>query len=144
MGGATSGAIMKRSPVEFRATKNVKAWTSSRIHAGAGAAPSSARQAIPIGHTNCSGQNSVGTICACLFGQRVIRSHSMNKASLADKFADKFALIHEYWRPKVVAQLNGQEVKLVKFRGAFPWHHHEWEDEMFLVWRGEMTIECHN
>ena len=53
----------------------------------------------------------------------------------------KFALIHEHWRPKVVAQLNGQEVKLVKFHGVFPWHHHEREDEMFLVWRGEMAIE---
>ena len=60
-----------------------------------------------------------------------------NKASLSEKFA----LIHEHWRPKVVAQLNGQELKLVKFRGPFPWHHHENEDELFLVWRGEMTIE---
>src|SRR5881628_3496476 len=61
----------------------------------------------------------------------------MNKTSLSEKFA----MIHEHWRPKVVAQLNGQEVKLVKFRGLFPWHHHEQEDEMFIVWRGEMTIE---
>jgi mannose-6-phosphate isomerase-like protein (cupin superfamily) len=61
----------------------------------------------------------------------------MNKASLDEKFA----LIHEHWRPKVVAQLNGQEVKLVKFNGEFPWHHHEHEDEMFLVWRGQMVIE---
>jgi mannose-6-phosphate isomerase-like protein (cupin superfamily) len=41
----------------------------------------------------------------------------------------------------VVAQLNGQEVKLVKFSGVFPWHHHDDEDELFLVWRGEMAIE---
>src|SRR6266481_3571413 len=61
----------------------------------------------------------------------------MNKASLDEKFA----LIHEHWRPKVVAQLNGQEVKLVKLAGVFPWHQHEHEDEMFLVWRGQMTIE---
>jgi len=40
-----------------------------------------------------------------------------------------------------VAQVNGQEVKLVKVQGVFPWHHHEHEDEMFLVWRGQMTIE---
>jgi len=59
------------------------------------------------------------------------------KASLSEKFA----LIHEHWRPKVVAELNGQELKLVKFAGMFPWHHHEHEDELFLVWRGEMTIE---
>jgi mannose-6-phosphate isomerase-like protein (cupin superfamily) len=61
----------------------------------------------------------------------------MNKNSLTEKFG----LIHEHWRPKVVAELNGQEVKLVKFQGVFPWHHHEQEDELFLIWRGEMTIE---
>jgi len=62
---------------------------------------------------------------------------TMNKASLNEKFA----MIDEHWRPKVVAQLNGQELKLVKLQGVFPWHHHEHEDEMFLVWRGQMTIE---
>ncbi len=54
---------------------------------------------------------------------------------------EKFSLITEHWRPKVVAELNGQEVKLVKFQGEFPWHHHDHEDEMFLVWRGEMRVE---
>jgi mannose-6-phosphate isomerase-like protein (cupin superfamily) len=54
---------------------------------------------------------------------------------------EKFALISEHWRPKVVAELNGQELKLVKLEGVFPWHLHEQEDEMFLVWRGQMTIE---
>jgi len=54
---------------------------------------------------------------------------------------EKFALIHEHWRPKVVGQLNGQELKLVKFAGVFPWHQHESEDELFLVWRGQMTVE---
>ena len=61
----------------------------------------------------------------------------MNKASLDEKFA----LIHEQWRPKVVAALNGQELKLVKIAGIFPWHLHEKEDELFLVWRGQMAIE---
>ena len=61
----------------------------------------------------------------------------MDKVSLTEKFGE----IQEHWRPKVVAQLNGQEVKLVKFQEVFPWHHHEREDEMFLVWRGQMTIE---
>jgi mannose-6-phosphate isomerase-like protein (cupin superfamily) len=61
----------------------------------------------------------------------------MNKTSLAETFT----LITEHWRPKVVAELNGQEVKLVKFCGVFPWHRHEKEDEMFLVWRGAMKIE---
>lgn len=61
----------------------------------------------------------------------------MNKSSLNEKFA----LLDEHWRPKVVAELNGQEVKVVKFAGVFPWHHHEQADEMFLVWRGQMAIE---
>jgi mannose-6-phosphate isomerase-like protein (cupin superfamily) len=55
--------------------------------------------------------------------------------------AEKFALISEYWRPKVVGELNGQEVKLVKFIGEFPWHHHEREDEMFLAVKGNFRIE---
>jgi mannose-6-phosphate isomerase-like protein (cupin superfamily) len=55
--------------------------------------------------------------------------------------SEKFALIREHWRPKVVAALNGQELKLVKFSGTFPWHHHEHEDELFLVWRGRMKLE---
>src|SRR5688572_8244960 len=55
--------------------------------------------------------------------------------------SEKFALIQEHWRPKVVAELNGQELKLVKFAGVFPWHQHEHEDELFLVWRGQMTLE---
>lgn len=61
----------------------------------------------------------------------------MDKVSLSDKFA-RFS---EHWRPKVVASLNGQEVKLVKVQGIFPWHHHEHEDEMFLVWRGRFRVE---
>jgi len=50
----------------------------------------------------------------------------MIKASLNEKFT----AIQEHWRPKVVAALNGQELKLLKFRGVFPWHHHENEDEL--------------
>jgi mannose-6-phosphate isomerase-like protein (cupin superfamily) len=55
--------------------------------------------------------------------------------------AEKLALITEHWRPKVVAELNGQEVKLVKFQGTFVWHHHEQEDELFLGVRGRFRIE---
>jgi mannose-6-phosphate isomerase-like protein (cupin superfamily) len=61
----------------------------------------------------------------------------MNKGSIKEKFA----LIHEHWRPKVIAELNGQEVKLVKVAGVFPWHHHDHEDELFLTWRGQMAIK---
>jgi mannose-6-phosphate isomerase-like protein (cupin superfamily) len=55
--------------------------------------------------------------------------------------AEKMALIQEHWRPKVVGALNGQEVKLVKFRGEFVWHHHEHEDELFLVIGGRFRVE---
>ncbi len=61
----------------------------------------------------------------------------MNKVSLAEKFAS----FSEHWRPKIVGELNGQEVKLAKFKGEFVWHQHENEDELFLVWRGSMRVE---
>lgn len=61
----------------------------------------------------------------------------MKKVNLAEKFA----LINEHWRPKVVGELNGQEIKLVKFQGEFPWHHHEREDEMFLAVKGNFRLE---
>ena len=54
---------------------------------------------------------------------------------------EKFAAFTEHWRPKIVGELNGQEVKVVKFQGEFPWHRHESEDELFLVWRGRMRLE---
>ena len=54
---------------------------------------------------------------------------------------EKLSLINEHWRPKVVGELNGQEVKLAKFQGAFPWHHHENEDEMFLALKGNFQLE---
>jgi mannose-6-phosphate isomerase-like protein (cupin superfamily) len=55
--------------------------------------------------------------------------------------AEKFAAFAEHWRPKVVGELNGQEVKLVKLRGEFIWHKHDTEDELFLVWRGRFRLE---
>jgi len=54
---------------------------------------------------------------------------------------EKFAAFSEHWRPKVVASLNGQELKLIKVMGTFPWHHHDKEDELFLVWRGNFRVE---
>ncbi|HUU86026.1 MAG TPA: cupin domain-containing protein [Phycisphaerae bacterium] len=61
----------------------------------------------------------------------------MDKVNLAEKFG----LFEEHWRPKIVGELNGQQVKLVKVLGAFDWHHHENEDELFLVVKGEMRVE---
>jgi mannose-6-phosphate isomerase-like protein (cupin superfamily) len=55
--------------------------------------------------------------------------------------AEKLALFSDYWSPKVVGELNGQHVKLVKFQGPFTWHHHEAEDEMFLVVKGRFRME---
>ena len=59
------------------------------------------------------------------------------KISLADKFA-QFA---DHWAPRIVAELNGQQVKLVRFAGPFVWHAHEHEDELFLVHRGRFRME---
>ena len=53
----------------------------------------------------------------------------------------KFSLFSEYWNPKIVGELNGQQVKLVKFKGPFTWHHHDQEDELFLVIKGSFTME---
>lgn len=53
----------------------------------------------------------------------------------------KFGLFSEHWRPKVVAALNGQEIKIIKVKGVFPWHSHATEDEFFLVWKGRFRVE---
>jgi mannose-6-phosphate isomerase-like protein (cupin superfamily) len=55
--------------------------------------------------------------------------------------AQKLALFHEHWSPKVVGELNGQHVKLAKFQGEFVWHHHDDEDELFLVVKGRFRME---
>ncbi|HVW72684.1 MAG TPA: cupin domain-containing protein [Rhizomicrobium sp.] len=60
-----------------------------------------------------------------------------NKANLDEKFA----LFTEHWRPKVIAALNGQEIKLIKVCGEFPWHQHGDADEFFLVWKGTFRVE---
>ncbi len=58
--------------------------------------------------------------------------------------AEKFSLFDETWRPKTIARLNGQDVKLVKVDGVFPWHSHHDVEEMFLVWRGTFRVEFRN
>ncbi|MBI2214498.1 MAG: cupin domain-containing protein [Acidobacteria bacterium] len=55
--------------------------------------------------------------------------------------AQKLAIFSTHWDPKIVAELNGQHVKLVKFQGEFVWHQHEREDEMFLVLAGRFVME---
>jgi mannose-6-phosphate isomerase-like protein (cupin superfamily) len=55
--------------------------------------------------------------------------------------AEKFSRITEYWKPYIAGELNGQLVKLDKLKGEFVWHHHQNEDEMFLVVKGRFRIE---
>lgn len=55
--------------------------------------------------------------------------------------SEKFKLFNEYWSPKIVGELNGQYLKLAKFKGEFTWHSHKNEDEMFYVVKGALKIE---
>ncbi len=55
--------------------------------------------------------------------------------------AEKLALFQDHWSPKIVGELNGQLIKLVRFQGEFVWHHHENEDEMFLVVTGRFRMD---
>ena len=54
---------------------------------------------------------------------------------------DMFAKVTAPWTPHVIAELNGQQVKVVKLSGEFIWHHHDNEDELFLVHRGRLRME---
>jgi len=60
----------------------------------------------------------------------------MEKVNISEKF-EQFS---ELWSPKIVGELNGQLVKLVKVKGEFVWHHHDAEDELFLVLRGRLDM----
>ena len=54
---------------------------------------------------------------------------------------EKLDLIQDYWKPMIVAEVNDSQVKLVKLKGDFVWHHHDREDELFLVLKGRLRIE---
>jgi len=62
---------------------------------------------------------------------------SIEKVNIAEKLTH----INDYWNPRIVGELNGQHVKLVKAKGEFTWHKHDNEDEMFLVVKGEFTMQ---
>jgi len=64
----------------------------------------------------------------------------MEKINLPEKFSQ----FKEQWSPKIVGELNGQMVKLVKFKGPFVWHHHDHEDELFYVVKGSFDMEFEN
>ena len=61
----------------------------------------------------------------------------MNKVNISDKFAE----FNDFYNPRIIGELNGQHVKAVKLKGEFVWHHHEKEDELFLVIKGELKME---
>lgn len=61
----------------------------------------------------------------------------LDKANLLSKFSH----VHEYWSPHIAGELNGQMIKLVKIKDEFVWHHHDHEDEMFLVVKGQFRME---
>jgi mannose-6-phosphate isomerase-like protein (cupin superfamily) len=61
----------------------------------------------------------------------------MDKVNLSQNFS----LFSEYWTPQIAGELNGQQIKLVKFKGPFVWHHHEKEDELFYVVKGSFDME---
>lgn len=61
----------------------------------------------------------------------------MEKINLKEKFSQ----FSDHWNPRIIGELNGQYVKAAKLKGAFIWHHHEQEDEMFLVIKGTLKME---
>lgn len=62
---------------------------------------------------------------------------NINKVNISNKLS----LFSDYWNPRIVGELNGQQVKLAKFKGQFVWHKHDDEDEMFLVIKGSFYME---
>ncbi len=54
---------------------------------------------------------------------------------------EKLSLFNEHWHPRIIGELNGQHVKAVKLIGEFVWHHHDHEDELFLVIKGKLKME---
>jgi mannose-6-phosphate isomerase-like protein (cupin superfamily) len=69
----------------------------------------------------------------------------MEKESIEKiNISEKLELFQDYWNPRIVGELNGQYIKLVKLKGEFIWHKHDDEDEMFLVIKGKLNIEFRN
>ena len=57
------------------------------------------------------------------------------------KLTEKFSLFNDHWHPRIIGELNGQQVKLAKIQGEFIWHNHEEEDELFYIVKGILKIE---
>ena len=71
---------------------------------------------------------------------------NLSNFSIMEKvnLAKKLSLFNQQWQPKIVGEMNGQQIKLVKFKGLFVWHHHDHEDEMFYVVKGSFDMEFRN
>jgi mannose-6-phosphate isomerase-like protein (cupin superfamily) len=74
-----------------------------------------------------------------IFENQIKKRKNMNIVNIAQKFA----IIHEYWSPRIAGELNDAYIKLAKLKGEFVWHHHEKEDELFLVIKGKLLIKLH-
>ena len=74
------------------------------------------------------------------------RNHSKQKLMKIRKIniGDKFDLFKDYWSPKIIAELNGQDIKLAKVKGEFVWHNHKNEDELFFIVKGTLKIKFSN
>jgi mannose-6-phosphate isomerase-like protein (cupin superfamily) len=92
------------------------------------------------GTDNLSG-NIVATIAGCT-ESKMLKQNSRGEITMEKiNIAEKFSRIAEYWKPHIAGELNGQQIKLVKFKGEFVFHHHQAEDEMFLVVKGRFRME---
>ena len=92
---------------------------------------------IPIALRATQEEGVRGYTFLCDFSVRTTIGSSMHKINIAEKFSN----ISEYWKPYIAAELNGQHVKLDKLKGEFVFHHHEHEDELFLVVKGRFRME---
>ena len=72
---------------------------------------------------------------------RLIQRKGQDSAMDKNVISEKLGQFTAHWQPKIIGELNGQQVKLSKFQGAFDWHHHENEDELFLVLSGSFRME---
>jgi GrpB-like predicted nucleotidyltransferase (UPF0157 family)/mannose-6-phosphate isomerase-like protein (cupin superfamily) len=77
------------------------------------------------------------SMCKTEFIAATIRSFDIAKVNLREKLAH----FRDHWSPRIVGELNGQHIKLVKFQGEFVWHQHHHEDELFLVLKGRFRME---
>jgi mannose-6-phosphate isomerase-like protein (cupin superfamily) len=77
---------------------------------------------------------------------KVPASRRNNRGLVIDKINldEKFSLFREHWRPKIVATVNGQDIKIIKVKGEFVWHRHNDEHGFFMTWKGRFRVEFRN